>query len=373
MTKILINALSATTGGALSVSRGLSEQLAVDCSDWEFELLCSDRRAGPIDPPANLRCCEMPGYLNLSRRTLWEQLIGPSYARREGVDAWLLLAGFVPFASRLPKLALWQNAHIWTTPDSDMSPSLRRKIAVQKRIMRNSVRQADTNVFLSQESLSQCGRVMDVPRDRSTVIPLGLGAEWLNRGEPVRKEYRDALLVMVGDVYAHKGYDVALRALALLRSSHPTLRLAIAGAVVEPRDLENLQRLASELEISDRVEFLGKISKDEVIELYGRGLVYVVASRLESFGLTPLEAMACGLPVVSARLSASPEICGSAATYFDPYTPEQLATSIAGLIGSQSVWEDRRDSGLARVQEFSWRAVSGRYRAALEAILRGGA
>jgi glycosyltransferase involved in cell wall biosynthesis len=121
------------------------------------------------------------------------------------------------------------------------------------------------------------------------------------------------------------------------------------------------------------VEFLGKISKDEVIELYGRGLVYVVASRLESFGLTPLEAMACGLPVVSARLSASPEICGSAATYFDPYTPEQLATSIAGLIGSRSAWEDRRDSGLARVQEFSWRAVSGRYRAALEAILRGGA
>jgi glycosyltransferase involved in cell wall biosynthesis len=370
MPKILINALSATTGGAFSVARGLSAQLAADCGDWEFELLFWDRRAAPPRPPANLVCREMPRSQSLSRRTLWEQILGPLYAHRRRFDAWLLLSGFVPFLSRLPKLALWQNAHIWTTPDPTMAASLRRKISLQKRVMRWSLEQADMNVFLSRESLSQCQGVMHVPEDRSTVIPLGLESEWLDRRSPIDRERREALLVMVGDIYPHKGHDLALRALALLASTLPALRLAIAGATVDPEDLRQLRQLARELNISDRVDFLGKLSKQEVIRLYERGLVYVGASRLETFGLTPLEAMACGLPVVSSRLSAGPEVCGSAAVYFDPYSPEQLAAAVADLIGSPAGWKERQAAGLARVEKFSWSSVSGRYREAFEALIR---
>ena len=102
--------------------------------------------------------------------------------------------------------------------------------------------------------------------------------------------------------------------------------------------------------VSSSVRFLGHVDDADLPGLYAGALAFVLPSLHEGFGLTALEAMACGTPVVAARAGALPETCGDAARYADPHDPEGIADAIEAAIGD----EHRRESGLRRAAEFTW-------------------
>jgi glycosyltransferase involved in cell wall biosynthesis len=103
---------------------------------------------------------------------------------------------------------------------------------------------------------------------------------------------------------------------------------------------------------------LGYVPEADLPALYRNALAFVLPSRYEGFGLTCLEAMACGTPVVAADRAALPETCGDAALLVDPDDPRALAAAVVSAATEPSVRAALRASGLRRAQEFSWQRTA---------------
>lgn len=133
-----------------------------------------------------------------------------------------------------------------------------------------------------------------IPRDRITVIYPGIETD---RFTPAPAE-RDSepVFVYLGRLKRYKGIDIVLRAFAALR--HPTARLLIAGTGDHRAELE---RLAASLDLGERARFLGFVSEEEKLSLLRRAWALVFASPKEGWGITNLEAAACGTPVIASN------------------------------------------------------------------------
>jgi glycosyltransferase involved in cell wall biosynthesis len=98
----------------------------------------------------------------------------------------------------------------------------------------------------------------------------------------------------------------------------------------------------------------GFIDEEELPVAYAGAMAYVIPSLSEGFGLPPLEAMACGTPVLSAKTSAMPEILGGAPLYFDPYNIDDIAKKIEKIAGDEALQAELSKRGLEQVKKYSW-------------------
>ena len=98
----------------------------------------------------------------------------------------------------------------------------------------------------------------------------------------------------------------------------------------------------------------GFIEEDELPLAYAGAMAYIIPSLSEGFGLPPLEAMACGTPVISSNLSAMPEILGDAPLYFDPYSEEDMAEKMRMVASSEDLRADLSARGLMQVKKYDW-------------------
>ena len=96
------------------------------------------------------------------------------------------------------------------------------------------------------------------------------------------------------------------------------------------------------------------MTDSELRALYENALCFIFPSLYEGFGLPPLEAMACGCPVLSSNRASLPEICGDAALYFDPINEEEVYDTIISLIENTSLQNELRKKGLERAKLFIW-------------------
>ena len=159
----------------------------------------------------------------------------------------------------------------------------------------------------------------------------------------------------IGNMYPYKNISSTISALGELKS-HPTLQLVIAGK----RDSfsAQLEALAHQLGVGDRVKFIGYVSDGEMVSLYRTAALYVNPSLSEGFGLQGLEAMSHGAPVVAARASCLPEVYGDAAEYFDPYDALDQARAIALVLDDAVVRKRLSAAGTERVKTFSWKKMA---------------
>jgi len=140
------------------------------------------------------------------------------------------------------------------------------------------------------------------------------------------------VLVGAGRLVADKGFDIALRALALVRAEHPGVVLRLAGDGPARPDLE---ALADELGVADAVELLGWVAPDRLPEVLAGASVVVLPSRWdEAFGLVALQAMQVGRPVVAAAVGGLPEVVddGHTGLLVPKEDPEGLATAVLSLL-----------------------------------------
>jgi alpha-1,3-rhamnosyl/mannosyltransferase len=101
-------------------------------------------------------------------------------------------------------------------------------------------------------------------------------------------------------------------------------------------------------------EWLGPQTDEQLKEAYQTSAMLVYPSLYEGFGLPPLEAMACGCPVVCSKTASLPEVCGEAAEYFDPTSEEDISAKISYLLGSEDRQEELSRAGVAKAAEYSW-------------------
>ena len=113
---------------------------------------------------------------------------------------------------------------------------------------------------------------------------------------------------------------------------------------------------------SKHVRFLGFVPDDTLSILYRLASVFVFPSLYEGFGLPPLEAMACGTPVVTSNVSSLPEITGDAAVLVDPYDVSSIVEGVRRVLTDPALADDLRRKGAIRAREFSWERSVARTR-----------
>jgi glycosyltransferase involved in cell wall biosynthesis len=160
-------------------------------------------------------------------------------------------------------------------------------------------------------------------------------------------------VVYTGNVYPHKNIPVLLQAIKLLNGQ---INLALVGA--RSVFTQRTQVLVDKYGISDSVTILGKLSDAQLASLYSDALAFVFPSLIEGFGLTGLEAMAVGLPVIAARASCLPEVYEDAAMYFDPYNSKELSEKIFRINSDNPLRKILIKKGFLQVKKYSWAKMS---------------
>lgn len=136
-------------------------------------------------------------------------------------------------------------------------------------------------------------------------------------------------------------------------SANPPFDFVVAGSV-------NPSIFAGTQEAAKNAKYLGYVSDEQLKGLYQNALCFVFPSRYEGFGIPPLEAMAMGCPVVVSDIAAIREVCGDAATYFDPSNADQLAKQLVAITSDGNSKERWGSKGIQRSQLFSWRKSAAR-------------
>lgn len=138
------------------------------------------------------------------------------------------------------------------------------------------------------------------------------------------------------------------------KESKSPLKLVLAGKVDEnePEVISEIKRINSVFG-GDEIITIGFIY-DELPVAYARAKLYVIPSLSEGFGWPPLEAMACGTPVISSKESCMPEILGDAPLYFDPYNVDGIAKAITRVASDEKLRADLTKKGLDQVKKYNW-------------------
>jgi glycosyltransferase involved in cell wall biosynthesis len=171
--------------------------------------------------------------------------------------------------------------------------------------------------------------------------------------ETTRKKYNlpQKFMLFVGSIEPRKNLKNLILAYSILvKNIQQEYKLVLVG----PRGWNNEEIMSLLEKLKNKVTYLGYVSNAELGKLYNLATIFVYPSLYEGFGLPPLEAMACGCPVVTSNIVPLRESCGNAAYYIDPYTIDSIAEGIHKVITSEELRRSLTQEGLANAAKFSW-------------------
>jgi glycosyltransferase involved in cell wall biosynthesis len=232
--------------------------------------------------------------------------------------------------------------------------SLRNRTLYQVTV-RLALRSASRILCPSRATMSDLMSAFHLDAARLAIVPGGVSESFhpLAPGqvEPVRTAYSlpEKYVLYVGSNKPHKNLPALIQTYAHLPGA-PVL--VVAGAE-DPR-YTNARSLAETLGLTARIRFLGSIPEKDLPALYNGAMAFVFPSKYEGFGLPPVEAMACGVPVACSNIPCLNETVRDAALQFDPGRPESIAAALERIVNDGELRNDLRMRGLGRAAELSW-------------------
>jgi glycosyltransferase involved in cell wall biosynthesis len=247
-----------------------------------------------------------------------------------------------------------------------------------RAMIRHAHRRASLVLTVSESSKRDILEWFGGSPERIVVVPNSVDdAFFVERGsddlERTRERWRlpRRFLLYAGNVKPHKNLQRLLRAFAHLRrrvGGDDDVKLVLMG-----NDLgryHGLRRLAAELRLVEHVRFLGWLPGEELAAVLRLATVFAYPSLYEGFGLPPLEAMACGVPVVAGEVASLPEVCGDCAVWVDPLDEEAIARGLERALGDDELRADLARRGAERARRYRLRdqaaATLAVYRRALQ-------
>jgi glycosyltransferase involved in cell wall biosynthesis len=250
-------------------------------------------------------------------------------------------------------------------------PPYRKKLGIWKRCYyatfgKTFARKAMSIITDSEHAKNDIVRIWGLQPEKIVVIPLGVGScyvpvkdkQLLNRVKE-RFGFPDKYLLYLGNFKPHKNVVSLVQAFKKIAGRFPEYKLVLAG----PLDDHGLriQDFVSGQEILDRVIFTNTIRENDHPEvLLSMADLFVFPTLYEGFGLPPLEAMACGTPVIASNLTAVPEVIGDAGVMVNPLDINELSQSMANLLTDPEKRKYYSQKGLERSRMFGEEQTAGK-------------
>ncbi len=309
--------------------------------------------------------------INPRVRIPWEQLLAPLLLRRSGADLFHGVHSVVPVSCPVPSVVTVHDLAFIRFPQTFRAYN-RIYLDVATRL---SVQRAARILVVSEHTRREVIGLLGVAPERVVVTPNAvrehfrppdlavLGAFRARKGLPER------FVLYVGTLEPRKNLTTLLEAYAEV-AKQQAAPLLVGGGKGWLYDAV-FQRLEA-LGLRERVRFVGYLDEEELPLWYAAATVFVFPSIYEGFGMPPLEAMACGTPVVASNTSSLPEVVGDAGLTVSPYDPAALAAAISRVLDDADLRQELRERGLRQARAFSWRVTAERTLAAYEAAARRG-
>ena len=221
-----------------------------------------------------------------------------------------------------------------------------RRRLYYKALVRPAVRRARAVLTGSEYSRTELIDWSGADPDRIVVIGSAAAAHFTPDGDVFAPGF--PYVLYVGNQKPHKNLVRLVQAFARSRE-RDRLRLVLTGA--PNRELVSLARRQG---LDERVVFLGSVPDEKLPDVYRGAVAFVFPSLYEGFGLPPLEAMACGTPVVSSTATSLAEVVGDAALVVDPFDIDSIADGLDEVVRDEGLRAELRERGIDRAGHFSW-------------------
>lgn len=232
---------------------------------------------------------------------------------------------------------------------------------------------ADAIVAVSAETAKNISKVLNIEPDRVTVIPNAVDSLFHPLPEVESQDFRHQLnvspdtfcLLNVGGNHPRKNLMGILKALKLIKQNGLSVQFWKISDDFTDEDKYFIQ--ANKL--GDSIQYLGCVDKPTLVRAYNAADVLVAPSFHEGFGITLLEAMACGTPVITSNVSAMPEVVSDAGILVDPYNSQAIADAVYRLHNDLIYYQELQKEGIQRVQLFTWEKVAEQISRVYEKIM----
>ena len=324
--------------------------------DWEC-LFYSNRSLEPLEP-ALARAERFYSRLSL-RRTVWMQCLLPRLIRRSHPHLCHFPNATAPLWPQAPFVITIHDASLFIY--SHCHP--RTRLLSSRLALPLVARRAAAVITVSQHARRDLIRILDLPPEKVCVVYEAAPEHFRPVCDPrelerVRRKYRlpDHFLLYVGTLEPRKNLRRLVRAARQVRRYGFPHKLVLVGA--SGWQVDELHREVEACGMKDDVLFTGYVPDDDLPALFSLATLFVFPSLYEGFGLPPIEAMACGTPVLSSNRSALPEICGDAAHLIDPEDEEELVESLIALLSDGERRAEMTARGLRQAATFSWQRAA---------------
>ncbi len=225
---------------------------------------------------------------------------------------------------------------------------------------RYAAKHADTILTDSYATKHDLLTYYKIPEEKIVVIYLGVEPRFCQLIEqPILDNLRETyqirasqVIVYIGSIHTRRNIEQLLRAFQRLSKTHSEVQLILAGKQEYP--YLDISTLLDELALRENVILPGYIDDDDLPALYNLADIFIYPSSYEGFGLPPLEAMACGTPVITSNNSSLPEVTGDAALFVDPQNIEEMASAMHDVLSNRTLSAKMSRQGLIQAAKFSW-------------------
>lgn len=225
----------------------------------------------------------------------------------------------------------------------------------------HNISKADRIIAISDYTAQMLIKHLNCPQEKIRVVHNGLDHELFHPqilSEDFKHRYDlsddDRYLLYVGSENPRKNLPRLVQAFAKARRSLPNLKLIKIGAPDHPGQYALLKDLTRQLHLDDAFIWVGQVPHQDLVNFYNFADAFAFPSLYEGFGLPPLEAMACGTPVICSISASLPEVTGDAALQVDPEDVDGWADAILEVMGNETLRNDLKNRGLARAAMFTW-------------------
>jgi len=326
--------------------------------------------------PKEVLCYSIPEWVNHARRFIASKKLRYAFINSHYWDAGLAGQSLAHHLE-IPHIHTPHSIGAWKRENMDGDPEvLEEKYNFRHRIREEKIIYDECDALVAttpQQRDILMGGEYDVPQKKIHVIPPGYDD---TRFFPVSMATRQALkqeldvegriVLALGRMAKNKGYDLLLRAMPTVFARVDDVRLLLAVGSTEPtpdetEQIDQLRHLADELGIRDRVLFRDYIPDDFLADYYRAADVFALSSRYEPFGMTAIEAMACGTPtVVTTEGGLWEQITwGQEAIYANPFDPESFGHAMAAILMHPRISRQLAKFGSQKARaRFTWTGVA---------------
>ncbi len=348
---------------ALELIRNLQK---IDSENEYFVFVAPDEDNTCIPKTNNFKIVELDG----GSYPKWEQLALPKAAKAEGCDLLHCTSNTAPVKTNIPLVVtlhdiIYMESNYLKILTGSATPYQKFGNVYRKVVVPRVVKNSKKIITVSHFEKNRIGEFFGMKNDnRLAAVYNGVSEHFevvSDKAElkRVKEKYHlpDNYFFFLGNTDPKKNTKGTLKAFSdFIKQTKSDYKLVMLD--YDRAELDKILTEIGDKALINRIVLTGYVINTDLPAIYGQCKVFLYPSLRESFGIPMLEAMACGVPVITSNTSSMPEVAGDAAKIIDPFKPEEITEALITLVDNNELRDNLVAKGLERARKFSWKAMA---------------